>query len=278
MPLVDDVEFDDFKKIITCGEFHLVTFGAPNLPNLPAVVAPTAGKVAITSLGVGSSIQLASENLELTCGATKLSMSEDDGILFNSDKKFSTAVQGVPVGKNVSFLMDSQRINLTFHMGDNLVAFNMNNNLVSLNIGAKSSIIMTDDGITFSVGVDDLVPGSGTKMELTPNGIVITAPSVEYNLTQQHKVTVGTVDNNAISTITPGKINETVGTTIRQSSRAGHGLKAAESLMEITPARCKVKGPSITLQSDASIEQKATMNQGNSDTLWTLVAKMFKWN
>ena len=39
MPLVDDVEFDDFKKIITCGEFHLVTFGAPNLPPVPGVPA-----------------------------------------------------------------------------------------------------------------------------------------------------------------------------------------------------------------------------------------------
>ena len=276
MPLVDDVEFDDFKKIITCGEFHLVTFGAPNLPpvpGVPAVPAPTAGKVAITSLGADSSIHLASENLELTCGATKLSMMGNDGILFNSDKQFVTNVHGVPAGKNVSFLMDSNRIDLTFNMGDNLVAFNMTNDIVSLNIGAKSSIIMADDGIKFNVGGE-----AGTKMELTANGIVITAPSVEYNLTQQHKVTVGPAGSNAISTITPGKINETVGTTIRQSSQAGHGLKAAESAMEVTPARCKVKGPSITLQSDASVEQKATMNNGNSDTLWTLMAKMFKWN
>ncbi len=271
MPLVDDVEFDDFKKIITCGEFHLVTFGAPTLRALPAVADPTAGKVAITSLGADSSIHLASENLELTCGATKLSMMGNDGILFNSDKQFLTTLQVDQ--KSASIQMIPRGINLTFHMGDNLVAFNMTNDIVSLNFGDKSSIIMADDGIKFNVGGE-----AGTTMELTANGIVITAPSVEYNLTQQHKVTVGPADSNAISTITPGKINETVGTTIRQSSRTGHGLKAAESAMEVTPARCIVKGPSITLQSDASVEQKATMNNGNSDTLWTLVAKMFKWN
>ena len=276
MPLVDDVEFDDFKKIITCGEFHLVTFGAPNLPpvpGVPAVPAPTAGKVAITSLGADSSIHLASENLELTCGATKLSMMGNDGILFNSDKKFVTTVQGVPDGKNVSFLMDSNRIGLTFHMGDNLVAFNMTNDIVSLNIGAKSSIIMADGGITFSVGVNAVGLG-GTKMELTANGIVITAPSVEYNLTQQHKVTVGPI----VSTHDDRQIEENCGASTRKLSNFGHQLTAAETGAQISQGRVVLKGPSITLQSDASVEQKATMNNGTSDTLWTLVAKMFKWN
>ncbi|MCY2938634.1 MAG: hypothetical protein NTV55_09785 [Planctomycetota bacterium] len=273
MPLVDDVEFDDFKKIITCGEFHLVTFGAPNLQNLPAVPAPTAGTVAITSLGADSSIHLASENLELTCGATKLSMMGNDGIVFNSDKKFLTTVQGVPVGKNVSFLMDSKRIGLTFGMGDNLVAFNMNNNLVSLNIGAKSSIIMADDGIKFNVGGE-----AGTTMQLTANGIVITAPSVEYNLTQQHKVTVGPIEDPVVSTHDSTRITETVGSSMRQLNDYGHQLKTAETLARIVTNTVVLKGPSITLQSDATIEQKTTMNQGNSDTLWTLVAKMFKWN
>ena len=65
---------------------------------------------------------------------------------------------------------------------------------------------------------------------------------------------------------------------MRQLNDYGHQLKAAETLARIVTNTVVLKGPSITLQSDASIEQKATMNQGNSDTLWTLVAKMFKWN
>ncbi len=276
MPLVDDVEFDDFKKIITCGEFHLVTFGAPTLRALPAVADPTAGKVAITSLGADSSIHLASENLELTCGATKLSMMGNDGILFNSDKQFLTTLQVDQ--KSASIQMIPRGINLTFHMGDNLVAFNMTNDIVSLNFGDKSSIIMTDQAITFSVGVDALVPGSGTKMELTANGIVITAPSVEYNLTQQHKVTVGPIEDPVVSTHDSTRITETVGSSMRQLNDYGHQLKAAETLARIVTNTVVLKGPSITLQSDATIEQKTTMNQGNSDTLWTLVAKMFKWN
>ena len=271
MPLVDDVEFDDFKKIITCGEFHLVTFGAPTLRALPAVADPTAGKVAITSLGADSSIHLASENLELTCGATKLSMMGNDGILFNSDKQFLTTLQVDQ--KSASIQMIPRGINLTFHMGDNLVAFNMTNDIVSLNFGDKSSIIMADDGIKFNVGGE-----AGTTMELTANGIVITAPSVEYNLTQQHKVTVGPIEDPVVSTHDSTRITETVGSSMRQLNDYGHQLKAAETLARIVTNTVVLKGPSITLQSDATIEQKTTMNQGNSDTLWTLVAKMFKWN
>lgn len=275
MPLKDHVEFDDFNKIISCGEFHLVTVGAPTA--LPPV-APTAGQVEITSLGDGSSIQLASDNLSVACGATKLSMSEDRGIVFASDKNFLTTLQ---VDQKSAFIqMIPGGINLTFNMGAKLVAFNMADKLVSLNIGdAKdSSIIMTDQAITFSVGVNALGLG-GTKMELTAKGIVITAPSVEYNLTQQHKVTVDNgVAPQAISTLTPGKIAETVGQSERKLIGRGHTLTSAESTAQVTPATFRAKSASITLQSDASIEQKATMNQGNSDTLWTLVAKMFKWN
>ena len=115
-------------------------------------------------------------------------------------------------------------------------------------------------------------------MELTANGIVITAPSVEYNLTQQHKVTVGPIEDPVVSTHDSTRITETVGSSMRQLNDYGHQLKAAETLARIVTNTVVLKGPSITLQSDASIEQKATMNQGNSDTLWTLVAKMFKWN
>ena len=280
MPLKDHVEFDDFKKIITCGEFHLVTVGdtvgAPAVGAI-AAVAPTAGQVAITSLGDGSSIQLASDNLAVTCGATKLNMSEKSGIVFDSDEKFLTTLQ-VSNNEDVVFEMNKAGINLTFNVGANPAIFNMAKNLVSLNIGAKSSIIMTDQAITFSVGVDALVPGSGTKMELTANGIVITAPSVEYNLTQQHKVTVGPIEDPVVSTHDSTRITETVGSSTRQLNDYGHQLKAAETLARIVTNTVVLKGPSITLQSDASIEQKATMNQGNSDTLWTLVAKMFKWN
>ena len=280
MPLKDHVEFDDFKKIITCGEFHLVTVGdtvgAPAVGAI-AAVAPTAGQVAITSLGDGSSIQLASDNLAVTCGATKLNMSEKSGIVFDSDEKFLTTLQ-VSNNEDVVFEMNKAGINLTFNVGANPAIFNMAKNLVSLNIGAKSSIIMTDQAITFSVGVDALVPGSGTKMELTANGIVITAPSVEYNLTQQHKVTVGPIEDPVVSTHDSTRITETVGSSMRQLNDYGHQLKAAETLARIVTNTVVLKGPSITLQSDASIEQKATMNQGNSDTLWTLVAKMFKWN
>ena len=280
MPLKDHVEFDDFKKIITCGEFHLVTVGdtvgAPAVGAI-AAVAPTAGQVAITSLGDGSSIQLASDNLAVTCGATKLNMSEKSGIVFDSDEKFLTTLQ-VSNNEDVVFEMNKAGINLTFNVGANPEIFNMAKNLVSLNIGAKSSIIMTDQAITFSVGVDALVPGSGTKMELTANGIVITAPSVEYNLTQQHKVTVGPIEDPVVSTHDSTRITETVGSSMRQLNDYGHQLKAAETLARIVTNTVVLKGPSITLQSDATIEQKATMNQGNSDTLWTLVAKMFKWN
>ena len=280
MPLKDHVEFDDFKKIITCGEFHLVTVGdtvgAPAVGAI-AAVAPTAGQVAITSLGAGSSIQLASDNLSVACGATKLNMSEKSGIVFDSDEKFLTTLQ-VSNNEDVVFEMNKAGINLTFNVGANPAIFNMAKNLVSLNIGAKSSIIMTDQAITFSVGVDALVPGSGTKMELTANGIVITAPSVEYNLTQQLKVTVGPIEDPVVSTHDSTRITETVGSSMRQLNDYGHQLKAAETLARIVTNTVVLKGPSITLQSDASIEQKATMNQGNSDTLWTLVAKMFKWN
>ena len=278
MPLKDHVEFDDFNKIISCGEFHLVTVGdTVGAPTALPPVAPTAGQVEITSLGDGSSIQLASDNLAVTCGATKLNMSEKTGIVFDSDEKFLTTLQ-VSNNEDVVFEMNKAGINLTFNVGANPAIFNMAKNLVSLNIGAKSSIIMTDQAITFSVGVDALVPGSGTKMELTANGIVITAPSVEYNLTQQHKVTVGPIEDPVVSTHDSTRITETVGSSMRQLNDYGHQLKAAETLARIVTNTVVLKGPSITLQSDASIEQKATMNQGNSDTLWTLVAKMFKWN
>ena len=54
MPLQENVQFDDFKKILSCAEFHLVTVGdtvgAPAVGAI-AAVAPTAGQVAITSLG-----------------------------------------------------------------------------------------------------------------------------------------------------------------------------------------------------------------------------------
>ncbi len=281
MPLQENVQFDDFKKILSCAEFHLVTVGdTVGAPAVGAVaaVAPTAGQVEITSLGDGSSIQLASDNLAVTCGATKLSMSEDNGIVFDSDKTFLTTLQVDQ--KSASIQMIPRGINLTFNMGAKLVVFNMADNLVSLNIGAAkdSSIIMTDQAITFSVGVDALVPGSGTKMELTANGIVITAPSVEYNLTQQHKVTVGPIEDPVVSTHDSTRITETVGSSMRQLNDYGHQLKAAETLARIVTNTVVLKGPSITLQSDATIEQKTTMNQGNSDTLWTLVAKMFKWN
>ncbi len=276
MPLKDHVEFDDFKKIITCGEFHLVTVGEPDGdPVLPAL-APPAGNVAITSLGVDSTIQLASDNLAVTCGATKLGMTEKSGIVFDSDEKFLTTLQ-VSNNEDVVFQMNKAGINLTFNVGANPAIFNMAKNLVSLNIGAKSSIIMTDEAITFSVGVDALGLG-GTKMELTANGIVITAPKVEYNLTQQHKVTVGTVGNNAISTITPGKILETVGQSERKLIGRGHTLTSAESTAQVTPATFRAESVSVTLKSDAAVDFKGTMARGNSDTLWTLVARMFKWN
>jgi len=280
MPLKDHVEFDDFKKIITCGEFHLVTVGEPDIaPVLPALTPP-AGNVAITSLGVDSTIQLTSDNLAVTCGATKLSMSEDNGIVFNSDKKFLTTLQ---VDQKSAFIqMIPGGINLTFHMGDNLVAFNMKDKLVSLNIGAAkdSSIIMTDQAITFSVGVDALVPGSGTKMELTPNGIVITAPSVEYNLTQQHKVTVGTVAApQAISTLTPGKILETVSNSTRELDVTGHALAASENKIKVGVTGIQALSASaVTISADMSLKENATMVKGGADAVLSLQAPMTKLN
>ena len=276
MPLKDHVEFDDFKKIITCGEFHLVTVGEPDAVVGSPATTPPAGNVRIESLGNDSTIQLASDNLEVTCGATKLNMSEKSGIVFDSDEKFLTTLQ-VSNNEDVVFQMNKAGINLTFNVGANPAIFNMAKNLVSLNIGAKSSIIMTDQAITFSVG-GNAVGSVATKMELTANGIVITAPSVEYNLTQQHKVTVGPIEDPVVSTHDSTRITETVGSSTRQLNDYGHQLKAAETLARIVTNTVVLKGPSITLQSDATIEQKTTMNQGNSDTLWTLVAKMFKWN
>lgn len=272
MPLKDHVEFDDFNKIITCGEFHLVTVGEPDGAPVPPALAPPAGQVVITSLGAGSSIQLASDNLSVACGATKLSMSEDKGIVFGSDNKFLTTLQ-VSKNEDVVFEMNKAGINLTFNVGANQAIFNMAENLVSFNIGAKSSIIMTEDGIILNVGGH-----AGTILELTDKGIVITAPSVEYNLTQQHKVTVGPDGNTAINTLTPGKILETVGQSERKLIGRGHTLTSAESTAQVTPANFIAKSASITLKSEAVVDFKGTMASGNSDTLWTLVAKMFKWN
>jgi hypothetical protein len=279
MPLKDHVEFDDFKKIITCGEFHLVTVGdTVGAPTALPPVAPTAGQVEITSLGDGSSIQLASDNLAVTCGATKLNMSEKSGIVFDSDEKFLTTLQ-VSNNEDVVFEMNKAGINLTFNVGANPAIFNMAKNLVSLNIGAKSSIIMTDQAITFSVGVDALVPGSGTKMELTPNGIVITAPSVEYNLTQQHKVTVGADGNNSISTLTPGKIAETVGQSNRELVATGHALAASENKIKVEATGIQALSASaVTISADVSLKENATMVKSGADAVLSLKAPMTKLN
>ena len=282
MPLQENVQFDDFKKILSCAEFHLVTVGdtvgAPAVGAI-AAVAPTAGQVAITSLGAGSSIQLASDNLSVACGATKLSMSEDNGIEFGSDKNFLTTLQVDQ--KSASIQMIPGGINLTFNMGAKLVAFNMADKLVSLNIGdAKdSSIIMTDQAITFSVGVDALVPGSGTKMELTPNGIVITARSVEYNLTQQHKVTVGADGNNSISTLTPGKIAETVGQSNRELVATGHALAALENKIKVEATGIQALSASaVTISADVSLKENAIMVKSGADAVLSLKAPMTKLN
>ena len=279
MPLKDHVEFDDFKKIITCGEFHLVTVGdTVGAPTALPPVAPTAGQVEITSLGDGSSIQLASDNLAVTCGATKLNMSEKTGIVFDSDEKFLTTLQ-VSNNEDVVFEMNKAGINLTFNVGANPAIFNMAKNLVSLNIGAKSSIIMTDQAITFSVGVDALVPGSGTKMELTPNGIVITARSVEYNLTQQHKVTVGADGNNSISTLTPGKIAETVGQSNRELVATGHALAALENKIKVEATGIQALSASaVTISADVSLKENAIMVKSGADAVLSLKAPMTKLN
>jgi len=276
MPLQENVQFDDFKKILSCAEFHLVTVGdtvgAPAVGAI-AAVAPTAGQVAITSLGAGSSIQLASDNLSVACGATKLSMSEDKGIVFGSDNKFLTTLQ-VSKNEDVVFEMNKAGINLTFNVGANQAIFNMAENLVSFNIGAKSSIIMTEDGIILNVGGH-----AGTILELTDKGIVITAPSVEYNLTQQHKVTVGADGNNSISTLTPGKIAETVGQSNRELVATGHALAASENKIKVEATGIQALSASaVTISADVSLKENATMVKSGADAVLSLKAPMTKLN